>query len=64
VPASVMAEIERLTDGFSFPLISIVGGEAALSSDVYDQLLALFETAAEPPAPAAPGSLDSNLPQD
>lgn len=61
VPASVMTEIERLTDGFSFPLISIVGGEAALSSDVYDQLLALFGVAAEPTTPPT-ADLDGNLP--
>ncbi|MCK0112756.1 cell wall-binding repeat-containing protein [Ornithinimicrobium sp. F0845] len=63
VPASVMTEIERLTDGFSYPLVSIVGGEAALSSDVYDQLLALFPVSA-PPEPAAPGSMSSNNPQE
>lgn len=63
VPASVMTEIERLTDGFSFPLITIVGGEGALSSDVYDQLLALFPADA-PAEPAAPGRLSGNLPQE
>ncbi|GAA1146199.1 cell wall-binding repeat-containing protein [Ornithinicoccus hortensis] len=61
VPASVMTEVERLTDGFAFPLVTIVGGEAALSSDVYDQLLALFGTAAAPAAPTV-GDTDGNLP--
>lgn len=61
VPASVMTEIERLTEGFSYPLVTVVGGEAALSSAVFDQLLALFEAAAEPAAPSVT-ELDSNNP--
>ncbi|NLG20793.1 MAG: cell wall-binding repeat-containing protein [Actinomycetales bacterium] len=63
VPGSVMTEVERLTGGFGSPLVSIVGGEAALSSNVYDQLLALFPTTA-PAEPAAPGSMTSNAPQE
>lgn len=47
VPASAMTEIQRLTTGFSFPLVTIVGGEVALSETVHDELLELFGTAGE-----------------
>lgn len=61
VPANVMTEIERLTTGFSFPMISIVGGEASLSQSVYDQLLALFPGSASVPTAPSTTELDSNL---
>jgi putative cell wall-binding protein len=61
VPASVMTEVERLTTGFSYPLVTLVGGEAALTSDVFDQLLALFDTASAPAEQPA-GSLEHNGP--
>lgn len=47
VPASAMTEIQRLTTGFSFPLVTIVGGEVALSETVHDELLELFGAAGE-----------------
>ncbi|WP_109473257.1 cell wall-binding repeat-containing protein [Ornithinimicrobium cavernae] len=61
VPAGVMTEVERLTTGFSFPLVTIVGGEAALSADVHTQLLGLFGgAAADQDAPQVHGS-DGNI---
>lgn len=59
VPASVMTQIERLTSGFAFPLITIVGGEVSLTADVYDQLLGLFGTASVPATPSTT-ELDTN----
>lgn len=65
VPASAMAQIERLTLGFSYPLVSVIGGEAALSEDVFNQLLGLFGPAAAARSTLPPATeMTSNLPSD
>lgn len=48
VPAAAVTQIQRLTTGFAFPLVTIVGGEVALTDTVYDELLALFGMAGTP----------------
>lgn len=62
VPDEIMAEIERLISTTAFPLITIVGGTAAVNPAVETQLQELF---AQEPAPAgrpAGGQTDTNLP--
>lgn len=62
VPASIMDEIDRLVAGESFPLITIVGGTAAVHESVETQLLGLFSTAAAPAERATGTQTESNLP--
>lgn len=64
VPAAVMTEVDRLITGFSFPLITIVGGEAAVHPTVQAQLQALFGAAAPPAARPSGSSTTGNLPQE
>jgi putative cell wall-binding protein len=59
VPAVIMTEIERLVQGSSSPQITVVGGETALSADVFAQLEAIFDTTSF--TTEAPQT-DSNLP--
>lgn len=61
VPAAAITEIQRLTSGFAFPLVTIVGGEVALTATVHDELLALFTTAGDR-AQLPRDELDSNYP--
>lgn len=65
VPASAVSEITRLTTGFSYPLISVIGGEAALSEDVFNQLLTLVGASAELRSTQPPVTeMTSNHPSD
>lgn len=64
VPASVMSEIERLVDGFSYPLITIVGGTASVHPSVETDLQGLFETALPPTQRPAGTQTDRNIGRD
>lgn len=63
VPAASMTQIERITAESPFPLITVVGGETALSATVFNELLALFP-ATVPPATEAPTGLTRNGPAE
>ncbi|GAA4867892.1 cell wall-binding repeat-containing protein [Serinicoccus chungangensis] len=64
VPAGVLDEVERLVTGFSFPLITIVGGELAVHDTVETQLLGLVGGLADPTARDTGGSTDRNIGQE
>ncbi|OLT41999.1 hypothetical protein BJF86_03165 [Serinicoccus sp. CNJ-927] len=63
VPVGVLDEVERLITGFSFPLITIVGGEVAVHDTVKTQLLGLVGGLADPTERSGAGSSESNIPQ-
>ncbi len=62
VPAGIMDEIDRLISSTSFPLITIVGGTAAVNPSVETQLQTLFGTTAEPARRPHGTRTDSNIP--
>ncbi|WP_134773377.1 cell wall-binding repeat-containing protein [Ornithinimicrobium flavum] len=64
VPAGILDEIDRLISGSAFPLITIVGGEAAVHPSVQAQLEALFGGAADPADRPAGTSTESNVPTE
>ncbi|WP_151525613.1 cell wall-binding repeat-containing protein [Serinicoccus kebangsaanensis] len=64
VPTGVLEEIERLTTGFSFPLITIVGGEAAVHASVETQLQGLVDALGQPAERSADQQTEANLPQE
>jgi putative cell wall-binding protein len=64
VPAGILDEIDRLISGSAFPLITIVGGEAAVHPSVQAQLEALFAGAADPADRPAGTLTESNVPTE
>lgn len=64
VPAGVLAEIDRLVDGFSYPLITIVGGEGAVHASVETQLLGLVAALADPAQRSTGGLTERNIGQE
>ncbi|ANS79916.1 N-acetylmuramoyl-L-alanine amidase [Serinicoccus hydrothermalis] len=64
VPAGVLDEVERLVTGFSFPLITIVGGEVAVHDTVETQLLGLVGGLADPTERSDGGQTGANIPQE
>lgn len=62
VPVGILDEIDRLISGSAFPLITIVGGEAAVHPSVQTQLEGLFGASPAPADRPAGTSMDSNVP--
>lgn len=61
VPAPVLAQIERMIDEVSFPLITIVGGTGAVNESVETQLQGLFGDASSPAERPTGTRTDSNV---
>ena len=64
VPAGVLDEVERLVTGFSFPLVTIVGGELAVHDTVETQLQGLVDGLADPAARPTGVLTDRNIGQE
>lgn len=64
VPAGMLAEIDRLISASAFPLITIVGGEAAVHPSVQTQLEALFSAGADPADRPTGTTTGSNVPTE